>query len=339
MAPRSRSVAVGPMLLMNFAPQFQDFDTDTAAVPRGIALLAPGSRRRLLRQIGRLFDRPQLLTRLRYEHLPQTMSAAQGGVAVVWNGQQGRRRAFAEAAQRGGLRVLYVERTPIPNRVQIDFSGVNAAHSARGHFADQPGEDWRQLKAQLRARRPKWYARVAQRPIAQRPQPFVLFPMQVETDTQISEFGGWITSNAALMTEICHAAAGLPSGMSLVIKPHPNARAQEIAQLRTQLPPNARIDWGTSILDLTAHAQAVVTLNSSVGLEAFYFDKPVIVLGEAIYDQGSAVLKPTRRFLRPTPKPGCFWTANAPVCINRFYTHTKAKFWSFYAAPLWSYPP
>ena len=44
-----------------------------------------------------------------------------------------------------------------------------------------------------------------------------------------------------------------------------------------------RSEGGTSA-ELLQKCEGVVTVNSSVGLEAFAYDKPVITLGESFYD-------------------------------------------------------
>ena len=43
------------------------------------------------------------------------------------------------------------------------------------------------------------------------------------------------------------------------------------------------IDRDTNSLDQLRASQGVITVNSAMGLEAFFFDKPVIVLGASYY--------------------------------------------------------
>ena len=47
------------------------------------------------------------------------------------------------------------------------------------------------------------------------------------------------------------------------------------------------LDNNTDTLKLIELSQAVLCLNSSVGLQAFFYDKPVITLGQAFYSFGN----------------------------------------------------
>ena len=79
-------------------------------------------------------------------------------VAVCWNGLNGSRRVFADAARDAGARVLVFERAPLPGRVTVDPQGVNFANSLprdirfyTDWFAASglPPEGWRTLRSAI----------------------------------------------------------------------------------------------------------------------------------------------------------------------------------------------
>jgi capsular polysaccharide export protein len=58
------------------------------------------------------------------------------------------------------------------------------------------------------------------------------------------------------------------------------------------------LDNQTNTIDQVAGAHAVLTINSSVGFESLFFDKPVIVLGRAFYAiEGIATIAASRSAL------------------------------------------
>lgn len=82
---------------------------------------------------------------------------------------------------------------------------------------------------------------------------------------------------------VYQASRALPAGWHCRIREHPSSRQSFDKKLRA-LQDERFVLWnyGTSKSQIEA-AEAVVTLNSSVGLHGFLFDKPVIVLGQAYW--------------------------------------------------------
>ena len=78
------------------------------------------------------------------------------------------------------------------------------------------------------------------------------------------------------------AARALPKGWHLRIKEHPSA-TQPLRHLIEAAGGPVRLDNRTDTFAQVTQSRAVVTVNSSVGLQAFYFGKPVLVLGEAFW--------------------------------------------------------
>ncbi|MCK8784592.1 capsular biosynthesis protein [Roseomonas sp. NAR14] len=121
--------------------------------------------------------------------------------------------------------------------------------------------------------------------------PFHLFPLQLEGDYQIREHSPFASVREAVGDVVASFARAAPAGTRLVIKGHPLD--------------NGLIPWGQAIrraarangvadrVDYVAEApfgplldacRAVVTVNSTAGLQALTAGRPVAVLGKAIYD-------------------------------------------------------
>ncbi len=222
------------------------------------------------------------LIRLQYNGARRLFAKHPGAVAVAWNGLGGSRLAFLLAARDAGCGTLSCELAPFPDRITVDPVGVNAESSvmtADTSTADA-GDGWRQMGQGLTAR-PSRRSDVGQ---AQgMPQGNYLFcPLQVPTDSQVTLFAGWTGGMAGFLTALTQAAPHLPPGWHLRVKEHPSAR--------TALDLTALIATGRVILDNDTDSfaqvqgsRAVVTLNSSMGLQAFFHDKPVLALGRAFY--------------------------------------------------------
>ena len=114
------------------------------------------------------------------------------------------------------------------------------------------------------------------------PEKFIFLPLQVHDDVQVLVHSPLVWDMRELV-KVCLGA--LPPGYSLVVKEHPAEVGRysfstdaEISQAeKLILLPKA------NVYALIRKAEAVVTLNSTVGVEALTFYKPVVTLGNALY--------------------------------------------------------
>ena len=239
------------------------------------------------------------LIRLQYNGARRLFAANPGAVAVAWNGLGGSRQAFLLAARDAGCGTLACELAPVPDRITIDPLGVNAESSAMTvDLSGQPeGEGWRAMGQGLTAR-PSRRADVGQ--AHGTPNGLYLFcPLQVPSDSQVNLFAGWTGGMAGFVQALTRAAPHLPTGWHLRLKEHPSARDPLAAALAPLLATGRVIlDNETDSFTQLAGSQAVVTLNSSMGLQAFFFDKPVITLGRAFFARpGLVTLAPDQASL------------------------------------------
>ena len=218
-------------------------------------------------------------------------------VAVAWNGLTGTRRAFMSAAKDAGIPHLYMERAPLPGRVTVDEVGVNEENGLPreiGFYRDWAdrenghGDGWRLLKDLLTARKAARRTDVGQAAAAAdlSAQPFVFCPLQVPDDTQLKMFGGWVKNVTRFIDLLELAAEALPEGWHLRFKEHPSSRiplTEYLENAAAAQPGKIVIDNATDTFQQVAASRAVITLNSSVGLQSFWYDKPVLVLGRCFF--------------------------------------------------------
>jgi capsular polysaccharide export protein len=209
-----------------------------------------------------------------------------GWVAVAWNGLTGSRKVFLDAARDAGAAVLHAELAPLPGRITLDPAGVNAESSVpqdASFFRAQPLTEWRAMGAAMVAR-PSRRADVRQSDDPLPDTPFLFCPLQVPDDSQVRLFAGWCRDYPGFIAALTGAVAQLPPGWHLRLKEHPSAK-QSLAPLLAPLLATGRavLDNDTDSFAQLSASRGVVTLNSSMGLQAFFHDKPVITLGRAFF--------------------------------------------------------
>lgn len=211
-------------------------------------------------------------------------------IALAWNGMTGSRMAFMAGARDAGAPTLFAELAPLPGRITLDPAGVNAEGSVpqdpaffRDWARGRDLSDWRAAGAGLTARASR-RADVGQGRGALPDMPFLFCPLQVPGDSQVALFAGWTGGMAGFLGALGRAATHLPAGWHLRLKEHPSARVT-LGPLLAPLIEGGRVvvDNSTDSFAQIAAARAVVTLNSSMGLQAFFHDRPVITLGRAFF--------------------------------------------------------
>jgi capsular polysaccharide export protein len=157
-------------------------------------------------------------------------------------------------------------------------------------------------------------------------EPYFLFPLQLDTDSQVRVHSPFEGMGEALDTVIANFARHAPAGTRLVVKAHPLdngwvnfkrltgalARRYRVAQ---------RVDYidGGDLNTLLRHARGTVTLNSTVGLTALQTGCPVLCLARAIYDLPGLTFK---------GKLEAFWHSPPPPdksTLSRFLSYLKRE--------------
>lgn len=124
-----------------------------------------------------------------------------------------------------------------------------------------------------------------------RGQPYMLFPLQLDSDAQIRLHSSFAGIADALRLVITSFAANAPADLRLVVKEHPLDNGVRDWRLETETLAALhgvahRVDYleGGDIVPVAQRAKGMVTINSTSGTLALALDVPVIALGQAVYD-------------------------------------------------------
>ncbi len=120
---------------------------------------------------------------------------------------------------------------------------------------------------------------------------YFLAVLQVASDAQVAVHSPYQSVAEFIVDTVRSFALHGPSDAVLVVKHHPMDRGysdytrlvNELAHTH-QLAGRLRYIHDQHLPTLLAHAQGVVTINSTVGLSALFHGTPVITLGKAVYD-------------------------------------------------------
>lgn len=141
--------------------------------------------------------------------------------------------------------------------------------------------------------------------------PFFVVPLQLDTDAQIQVHSSFSNLQDMLEQVMRSFAAHAPASTRLVIKRHPldhglvNYR-RVTAMLANKLGISDRVVFLDSghLPTLLDHARGVITVNSTVGLQAIHHQCPVQVLGQSIYNmQGLVDTQPLESFWQAPVRP------------------------------------
>jgi len=122
-------------------------------------------------------------------------------------------------------------------------------------------------------------------------QPYYLFPLQLDSDYQVRVHSKFKRIEPALEQVIRSFSKCAPVDSMLIVKSHPLDSGlcdwkALVAKLAAKHNAADRVFYieHEDLVGLVKRAKGVVTINSTVGSVALHFKRPLIALGEAIYD-------------------------------------------------------
>ncbi len=208
-------------------------------------------------------------------------------IVAIWNGNKLRQAIVVQAAKCLGRKCAYFENGLLPNTTTLDFKGVNAFNSLPRHrefYSDLQFDENIKLPSQLVARAPEG-AKTNHSKLADLPESFIFVPFQVNTDSQITIHSPWIRNMEHLFEVIAAVQKQLrDSGVTFVFKEHPSS-GQDYQHLHQRVKNEKHLMFANEVntQELIEKSAAVITINSTVGLEALLLGKKVVVIGDAFY--------------------------------------------------------
>lgn len=207
---------------------------------------------------------------------------ANADVVGVWNGQKQPSSSIAAAAKALGKEVVAFENGLLPNSTTCDWCGVNCENSL-----PRNGEFYRQFSSAKSLPTEL----VPRAPIASKakgiessalPEKFIFVPFQVETDSQIISNSPWIKNMGQLYQHLANVIDKTnDADLHIVIKEHPSESVRHDSLHHKH--PRILFANQCNTQMLIERSQAVLTINSTVGIESLLLGKPVMVLGSACY--------------------------------------------------------
>ena len=244
---------------------------------------------------------------------------------VIWNGHKLPNITVVKAAKKLEINVFYYENGLLPNTSCLDPKGVNFASAIKRdrnfylNFESSYASDLSSLALMPRSNHKKRKAFLQ----SKLPPRYIFVPFQVPHDTQIVCYSPWINSMEMLFTEVMTAIEKLNDPeLKVVFKEHPSWHKHYSHLYKKH--PQAVFANGNVTADLIENAQAVITINSTVGLEALLLGRRVITLGQACYNIDELVLhaRNNEELSEKISQMNQGWQFNAQL-RNQFFNYLK----------------
>ncbi len=196
---------------------------------------------------------------------------------AMWNGIKYPQFMLTNLAKKMNIKTIFFENGFLPDTTQADCKGINALNSVPRDKSFYENLDYykKPLPDKLIPRNP---VRKLKGDEINLNRDYVFVPFQVNYDSQIIKFSPWIKSMQEFFNLINEIAPLF--NFDFIIKVHPSDKTTY-----SNLKSNKNIIFATNPTDeLIKNAKAIITINSSVGIESLLFEKKVITLGDAFYN-------------------------------------------------------
>lgn len=207
---------------------------------------------------------------------------------VIWNGMKQPNRTPYVVAKMVGKKTVLFENGLLPNTTVLDNKGVNAVNSLPrdpNFYLNWQGKVEDADKT-LVAREAHKNRKVSKAEITL-PELYIFVPFQVPNDTQIVCHSPWVPDMESFYQSIESALTFLQQQtdwkpVKFVIKEHPSW-PRSFIDLHNK---NSNIIFANenNTQALIENALAVITINSTVGIESLLLKKNVITLGNAFFN-------------------------------------------------------
>lgn len=209
---------------------------------------------------------------------------------VVWNGRKFQDHVLHAVNERG-IPIVYFENGVLPASTLVDTCGINADISVPRDPSVYRSADIQHINVSpIHDRQPRQgmlkRANAKASPADVGDGINILLPFQKERDTQILEHSPWIHSMPALFDVVTEAVRGAQLGSyRLWLREHPSSATRYPSVNRdAAASSDCGFANGGKLADWLDTMDLVITINSSVGMEALLKGKKVITLGNAFYN-------------------------------------------------------
>lgn len=202
---------------------------------------------------------------------------------MLWNGITFRQSIALQIAKKYDIKAIFIENGLLPNRIVVDTKGVNFLNSVpRDKFFFENYQNNKKLPNILIPRKPKNAKKFTNIKPVLLPSEYIFIPFQVDYDTQILKFSPWVKNMEKLFSIIEELT--IKTDITFVLKEHPSSK-KKYNKIYNKASKNKKILFanGNTTQSLIEKSKAIITINSTVGIEALLFKKKVIVLGFAFY--------------------------------------------------------
>lgn len=201
----------------------------------------------------------------------------------VRNGASYRQKPIIDWCDSNSIKIAYIENGFLPSTIQLDGRGVNCNNSIprSADFYMSFVPDQRSSPAKTLVQRASKIKDMGFK-LVELPKKYYFVPFQVPTDTQVLLNSKWIKSMGEFYGVLEKSIGALPEGFKFLVKEHPSASVR----LDELYDKNDKIVFANNhtTQDLVEKSEAVITLNSTVGVESLLLGRPVITLGDACYN-------------------------------------------------------
>ncbi|MBU3005454.1 capsular polysaccharide export protein, LipB/KpsS family [Paraglaciecola arctica] len=242
----------------------------------------------------KLLARPILIGQIRllYSRLFHYLTKSPPKLVAIWNGHKWQDNVFHAVNQHFGIAVSYFENGVLPQSTTMDFNGINALNSVPREARFYDSVVSKNIESNFKIKGRKYKQHKNPQISFNRPKKYLLVPFQKDRDSQILDNSPWIKSMSQLFHVLIEALEmSHTEDLHIVFREHPSAKTKYNSLYKLAAKhPRVCFDQQSELSEIIAHAEAVITINSTVGLESLLLGTKVITLGEAFYNIESMVL-------------------------------------------------
>jgi capsular polysaccharide export protein len=220
-----------------------------------------------------------IIARFYYFKYKRILEVGEYSVLCIWGGFHVAQKMAILSAKELNIKVFHFENGFLPDTTVMDFKGTNFANSVPRDFNFYTAITTPFNKKSLIPR--ENVIKINTKDVIL-PEKYIFCPFQVALDTQILVHSPWVKNMEHFYEILSQVSKKIPQDLYFVIKQHPSC-FKNYPELHTIN--NSKIIFANhnNTESLIEGSQAVITVNSSVGMEAIMLNKKVITLGNAFY--------------------------------------------------------